>query len=163
MGSSRWDHQNYRKTQKRLATLSSRTITTFEITFPMQNPSSNLCGLYSLFMAHYLKEIHFAKNVCTFFCKGRKSFTSKIQYFTNRSVSKLTTVWDNDIVRYFNKDCKCNFEYEVCYTHSNYDKKIFSATAITIEKIISFIGGRWKIIVTGTIPQVFVNIKINRL
>ena len=58
--------KSYRKTKKRLATLSSRTIRTFEITFPMQNPSSNLCGLYCLFMAHYLNEIHFAENVCTF-------------------------------------------------------------------------------------------------
>ena len=114
--------KSYRKIQKRLAALSSRTIRAFEITFPMQNPSSNLCGLYCLFMAHYLNEIHFAENVCTFFCKGSKSFTSKIQYFTNRSLSKLTTVSEIDIVRFFNIHCKCNFGYKVCYTESNYDE-----------------------------------------
>ena len=52
--------KSYRKIQKRLAALSSKTIRAFEITFAMQNPSSNLCGLYCLFMAHYLNEIHFA-------------------------------------------------------------------------------------------------------
>ena len=114
--------KSYRKIQKRKAALSSRTIRAFEITFAMQNPSSNLCGLYCLFMAHYLKEIHFVENVCTFFCKGCKSFTSKIQYFTNRSLSKLTTVSEIDIVRYFKKHFKCNFGYKVCYTQSNYDE-----------------------------------------
>ena len=100
----------YRKIQKRLAALSSRTIRAFEITFPMQNPRSNLCGLYCLFMAHYLNEIHFAENVCTFLCKGSKRFTSKIQYFTNHSLSKLTTVSEIDIVRYFNIHCNCNLD-----------------------------------------------------
>ena len=114
--------KSYRNLQKRLAALSSRTITAFEISFPMQDPSSNLCGLYCLFMAHHLNEIHFAENVCTFFCKGTKSFTSKLQYFTNRSLSKLTTVSEIDIVRCFNIHCKCNFGYKVCYTQSNYDE-----------------------------------------
>ena len=114
--------KSYRKIQKRLADLSLRTMRAFEITFPMQNPSSNLCGLYCLFMGHYVNEIHFAENVSTFFCKGRKSFTSKIQYFTNRSLSKLTTVPEIDIVRYFNIHWKSSFYYKVCYTQSNYDK-----------------------------------------
>ena len=108
--------KSYRKIQQRLAALSSRTIRAFEITFPMQNPSSNFCGLYCLFMAHYLNEIHFAENVCTFFRKGSESFTSKRQYFTNRFLSKLTTVSEIDIVRYFNIHFKCNFAYKVCYT-----------------------------------------------
>ena len=114
--------KSYRKIQKRLTALSSRTIRAFEITFPMQNPSSNLCGLYCLFMAHYLNEIHFAENLCTFFCKRSKSFTSKIQSVTNRFLSKLTTVSEIDIVRYFHIHCKCNFGYKVCYTQSNYDE-----------------------------------------
>ena len=114
--------KSYRKIQKRLAALSSRTIRAFEITFPMQNPSSNLCRLYCLFMAHYLNDIHFAENVCTFFSKGSKSFTSEIQYFTNRSFSKIATVSEIDIVRYFNIHCKCNFGYKVCYNQNNYDE-----------------------------------------
>ena len=114
--------KSYRKIQKRLAAPSSGTIGAFKIFFPMQNPSSNLCGLYCLFMAYYLNEIHFAENVCTFFCKGSKSFTSKIQYSTNRSLSKLTTVSEIDIVRYFNIHCIFNFGYKVCYTQSNYDE-----------------------------------------
>ena len=114
--------KSYRKIQKRLAALSSRTIRAFEITFSTQNPSSNLCGLYCLFMAHYLNEIHFAENVCNFFCKGSRTFTSKIQYFTNLSFSKPTNVSEIDIVRYFNIHCKCNFGYKVCYTQSNYDE-----------------------------------------
>ena len=114
--------KSYRKIQKRLPAFSSRTIRTFEITFPMQNPSSNLCGLYCLFMAHYLNEIHFTENVCTFFCKGIKSCTSKMQFFTNRSFCKLITVSEIDIVRYFNIHCKCNFGYKVCYTQKNYDE-----------------------------------------
>ena len=61
--------KGYSKIQKRLAALSSGTIKAFEITFPMQNPSSNLSGLYCLFTAHYLNEIHFAENVYNFFCK----------------------------------------------------------------------------------------------
>ena len=101
--------KSYTKIQKRLAALSSRTIRAFEITFPMQNPSSNLCGLFCLFMAHYLNEIHFAENVSTFFGKESKSFTSKIQCFTNRYLSKLTTVSKIDIVRYFKIHCNCNF------------------------------------------------------
>ena len=114
--------KSYKKVQKRLAALSLRTIRSFEITFPMQNLSSNLCGQYCLFMAHCLNEIHFAENICPFFCKGSKSFTSKIQYFANRSLSKLTTVSENDILRFFNIHCKCNFGYKVCYTQSNYDE-----------------------------------------
>ena len=114
--------KSYRKTQKRLAALSSRTIRAFAITFLMQNTSSNLCGVYYSFMAHYLNEIHFAANVSTFFCKGRKSFTSKLQYLTNCSLSKPATVSQIDIVCYFNIHCKCNFGYKVCYTQSNYDK-----------------------------------------
>ena len=114
--------KSYRKIQKRLAALSSRTIRAFEITFPMQNPFSNLCGLYCLLMAHCLNEIHFAENVSTFFFKGSKSFTSEIQHFTNHFLSKLTTVSEIDIVRYFNIHCKCNFRYKVCYTQSNYDE-----------------------------------------
>ena len=111
-----------RKLRKRLSALSSRMIRAFEITFPVQNPSSKLCGLYCLFMAHYINEIHFAENVCTFFCKGSKSFASKVQYFTNRSLSKLTTVSEIDIVRYFNIHCNFNFGYKVCYTQSIYDE-----------------------------------------
>ena len=88
-----------RNLQKRLAALSPRAIRAFEITLPMQNPSAFLCGLHCLFMAHCLIEIHFAENVSTFFCKGSKSFASKIQYFWNRSLSKLTTVSEIDIVR----------------------------------------------------------------
>ena len=114
--------KSYRKIQKRLAALSSITIRAFEITFPMQNPSSSLCGLFCLFMAHYLTEFHFAESVSTFFCKGNKSFTSKIHYFTNRSLFKLTIVSEDDIVHYFNVHCKSNFGYKVCYTQSNYDE-----------------------------------------
>ena len=122
MGSSRELIKSYRKIQKRFAALSSRTIRAIEITFPMQNPSSNLCGLYCLFMAHYLNKIHFAESVCTFFCKGSKIFTSKIQYLTTRSLSKLTTVSEIDIVRYFNIHCESKFGYKVCYTQGNYDE-----------------------------------------
>ena len=101
--------KSYRKIQKRLAAFSSRSIRAFEITCPAQNHSPNSCRLYCLFMAHYLNEIHFAENVFTFFCKGSKSFTSKIQCFTNRSLSKLTIVSEIDIVRSSNIHCKYNF------------------------------------------------------
>ena len=114
--------KSYRKMQKRLAALSSRTIRAFEITFLMRNTSSNLCGVYRSFLAHCLNEIHFAENVSTFLCKGRKSFTSKIQYLTNCSLSKPATVSQTDIVRYLNIHCKCNFGYKVCYIQSNHDK-----------------------------------------
>ena len=119
-------------------------------------------------MAHYLSEIHFPENVCTFFCKGSKSFTSKIEYFNNRSLSKLTTVSEIDIVRYFNIHCKCNFGYKVCYTQSNYDEynfiQIVIVTAITIKnKFTSFKGGRWNIIVNSATMGNFINIIINRL
>ena len=44
--------KSYRKIQKPLAGLPSRAIRTFEITFLLRNRSSNICGLYSLLMAH---------------------------------------------------------------------------------------------------------------
>ena len=113
--------KKYKKTLKRLAAFSSRSIRPFEIIFFMQNSSSNLSGQYCLSMAHFLNEIHFAENVSTFFCEGRKNFTSKIQHFANRLLSKLTTVSAIDIVRYFNIHCKGTFGYKVCYTQSNYD------------------------------------------
>ena len=108
--------RSYWEKQKRLAAFSSRTIRAFEITFPMQNHSSIICGLYCLFIAYYLNEVHFAENVSTFICKGRKGFTLKLQYFTNRSLSKVTVVSEIEIVRFFEIHCKCNFGYKVSFT-----------------------------------------------
>ena len=80
--------KNYR-TKHTKGNPSSRTIRTFEIILAIQNRNSNLCGMYCLFMAHYLNDIHFTENVSAFFCKGWKSFTSKMQDSTSRSLSKL--------------------------------------------------------------------------
>ena len=107
--------KNYKILNKRLASLSSEMIKLFEINFPLQNPSSNLCGLYCLFMAHYLKEIQFADNVSTLLRSKRKNFIPNIQCFVNRSLAKLTNVSEIEVIRYFNIHCKCNFGYKICY------------------------------------------------
>ena len=55
--------KSYRKLQERLAAFSSETIGTFETTFPVRNPTFNICGLYCLFMSQYQNELPFAENV----------------------------------------------------------------------------------------------------
>ena len=60
----------YKTIHKRLGRLLRSKIKTFEIQYPLQNPTSNLCGLYCLFMAHYLYQVGLANKV--YMSHGRK-------------------------------------------------------------------------------------------
>ena len=55
--------KRYRAINKRLRILSECAIEIFEICYPLQTPSSNLCGLYCVFMAHYLHQVGLANRI----------------------------------------------------------------------------------------------------
>ena len=104
----------YEAIEKRLKNLSRSQNKVFQILFPLQNPISNLCGLYCLFMAHYLQQIDLASKVFKLQAQN-KQFRVILQSFINRSLIKISNIAEIDIVRYFNKHCNCNFKYGILY------------------------------------------------
>ena len=89
---------------KRLSQLSKKVANVDVIYFPLQNPSSNLCGLYCLLMAH---------NFCQILDSTSHWSLSHETLMKNilPKISTMKMFSEIDLVRYFNSHCKRNFKY----------------------------------------------------
>ena len=90
------DLSNYANFNRRLQKVTCKVDETFQIKFPLQNPSSNLCGLYCLYMAHNFGRLLDNRP------KSLKQLV--IQCFA-------VTITEIDLVKFFNSHCMQNFKY----------------------------------------------------
>ena len=91
------DLSNYTNFSRRLQKITRKVYGTFQIKISLQNPSSNLCGLYCLHMAHYFSRLFYDNHL-----KSLKQLVLKCS---------AVTITEIDLVRFFNSHCKQNFKY----------------------------------------------------
>ena len=84
---------------KRLSQLSKKVANVDVIFFPLQNPSSNLCGLYCLLMAHNFCQILDSTSLWSL---SHETLMKKIL----PKISTMKMFSEIDLVRYFNSQCK---------------------------------------------------------
>ena len=73
----------------------------FEINFPLQTPSSNLCGLYCLYVAHYLLKRMLPDNF--------ENFVDDLRYI----LQPLKTLNEMDLVLFTNSHCQVSLKYRI--------------------------------------------------
>ena len=112
-------YTHFFKRLKFLFLQSTQMLEVYQIGLPIQTPTSNLCGLHCLHMAHYL----FEKNVLQHFisftssshqCISVEQEEEEIDYLTlNTLLQPLRQIHEIDVVRLLNNHCKLELKYKL--------------------------------------------------
>ena len=91
----------------------------YQIGLPIQAPTSNLCGLHCLYMAHYLIEKNVLQQFIRFTSSSHQCISveeekEEIDYLTlNTILQPLRQIHEIDVVRFFNTHCKLELKYKL--------------------------------------------------
>ena len=97
---------------------STQMLELYQIGLPIQTPTSNLCGLHCLYMAHYLIEKNVLQHFISFTSSSHQCISveekEEIDYLTlNTLLQPLRQIHEIDVVRFFNTHCKLELKYKL--------------------------------------------------
>ena len=97
---------------------STQMLEVYQIGLPIQTPTSNLCGLHCLYMAHYLIEKNVLQHFISFTSSSHQSISveeeEEIDYLTlDTLLQPLRQIHEIDVVRFFNTHCKLELNYKL--------------------------------------------------